>query len=196
MAMIPIDSQMLAEITVQLLAGEEQFLGPLHPPRSSRQYRECDVQFLLSRELLGRGYDVWQEEGKVDLTVRHGQNVIATIELKGPWTAKQFRNPDYLTSQCEEDFRKHSVRVLNCMPGECYSIWILHGPDEGRLEDAFARLVDKARKAAHLCSFETAISRSMPLNQHPESDSRIQRVYVVGVHRGVVMQAPGAVAEN
>lgn len=75
MALPELSAGCLAGVILDLLVSEEYFLQSFRVPRSSRHRREYDVQFLLYRELIRRGYDAWMEDSKVDLIVKDADAV-------------------------------------------------------------------------------------------------------------------------
>ncbi len=169
-----ITTRYLAETTLNLLAAEEVFLRGLNGTRSSRQYREYDIQFLLWRELVALGYDAWMEEKKIDIAIRDGSTLAEAIEIKGPWRASDVCSQSGRIDEVAKDYKKH-LKLLTAGRTSCFGVWILHGADESTISQAFGILLDTALPGNGIW-VEPFISQTMVLNRHPKSKSRVQSV--------------------
>ena len=163
-------AELLANTTLELLTKEEQL-----QPYGIQGFRECDVQFLLWRELLLRGYKAFMEnETKIDIAIRDDKtnNMIAAIELKGPWLARNFRYPSRWAGLAETDFKKHFYRLFAGLPGQCYSLWIFTGKDKEAIQRVFGEFLECARRAAPGCLVDQASSNLLNLS-NPDPSWRI-----------------------
>jgi hypothetical protein len=175
---VAITPQFLADITVCSLSEEERLL-----PFGIRGFRECDVQFLLWRKLLLLGYKASMEEKRIDIAIFDDQQMIAAIELKGPWLAKKFRFPNSFAGLFETDFGKLFCRISANLSGQCYCLWTFAGPDETAIQDAFDKFLECARTAAPDCLVESARSSLLNLDKHGDSRWRVCGVYAVRVYK-------------
>jgi hypothetical protein len=174
-------SQLLADITMCSLSEQERLL-----PFGIRGFRECDVQFLLWRELVLRGYEAEMEvmeASKIDIVIGDKTNRVAVIELKGPTLARDFRAGTYYPSSARADFEKMVRRISAGLPGQCYCLWIFTGLEEKEVEGAFEKFLNCAQTAASDCLVEPAKSRLLDLPKH--GDERWQKcgVYAVRVYK-------------
>jgi hypothetical protein len=172
--------QFLADTTLHLLSEEERLL-----PWGFRGFRECDVQFLLWRELLIRGYNAFMEDEKrIDIAIRDDKEMIAVIELKGPWLAKNFRYPNEFAELAKTDFKKLFDRLSAGLPGQCYSLWIFDGESEGAIQTVFHKFLECASTAAPGCLVEDkASSGLLSLSKQASTRRRVCRVYAVRVYK-------------
>jgi hypothetical protein len=159
------------------LAEQERLL-----PSGIRGFRECDVQFLLWRELVLRGYEAETEEKRIDITIRDDRSMIAAIELKGPWLAKAYRFPHSFADLCATDFKKHFYRIFARLPGQCYSLWIFTGKCDEKIKGVFDKFLECASTAAPGCLVEWASSQTLNL-KNPHPDFRFCKVYAVRVYK-------------
>jgi len=165
---------------LDLLSKEEQLL-----PYGIRGFRECDVQFLLWRELLRRYKETVLEEKRTDVVVRDDKKeVIATIELKGPWFAKGRPEliPEY-AKVFKKDFEKHFDRISLGLPGQCYSLWIFTGENEGAIKEVFDRFLKHACTAAPGCLVDPPASSKLLDLSNSVLRRRFCRVYAVRVFK-------------
>jgi hypothetical protein len=167
---MPIDltPKLLADATLQVLGAEEAFLKKHPVSYSTRKYRECYVQFLLWRELVGRGYNAETEDGYIDVTIRRDQLLVSAIELKGPWNVREAGFPTDCIRAASQDFRKHLDILARTDPVQCYSVWVLHGSEEARIQDTFLYICDSALREISPTLDRSCLdydpSLSMPLN--------------------------------
>jgi hypothetical protein len=172
-----ITPKFLADTTLEVLSEEERLL-----PFGIRGFRECDVQFLLWRELALRGYEAETEEKRIDITIHDDRSMIAAIEVKGPWLAKTYRFPHSFADLCATDFKKHFYRIFALLPGQCYSLWIFTGKCEEKINGVFDKFLESASTAAPGCSVEWAGSQTLILkNPHPRW--RVCKVYAIRVYK-------------
>jgi hypothetical protein len=172
-----ITPQFLADITLASISEQERLL-----PFGIRGFRECDVQFLLWRELVLRGCEAEMEEKLIDIAIFDNKQMIAAIELKGPWLARKFRYPNSFAGLAQTDFRKLSL-ISEGLSGQCYCLWTFAGPDEKTIEDAFDKFLECARTAAPDCLAESARTTSLlNLDKHGNIRWRKCRVYAVRVY--------------
>jgi hypothetical protein len=179
MSLGAVTPQFLADTTLHLLSEEERLL-----PYGIQGFRECDVQFLLWRELLRRYKETSLEKKRTDIVIHDDDKaVIATIELKGPWFAKGGPEliPEYAKA-FKKNFEKHFDRMSLGLPGQCYSLWILTGENEGAVKEFFDKFLKHALTAAPDCLVDAANSSLLDLS-NSDPRWRVCRMYAVRVFK-------------
>jgi hypothetical protein len=182
------DSNILSEAVYKVLVSEESFLHQFPENRSAgenrstRQYREYDIQFMLWRELVCRSFNAFLEDKRRDVTVYDGlydgSNLRACIEIKGPWDAEEAAKNPRCLKQCLNDFKRQFRHLQKATGCYCYCLWLLRGPDKCTIEKAFKGIFNHARSGAN---GEYHVAELMPLNPHPLSSSRVLQAYIIDI---------------